>query len=177
MSGVVPVIASIVLKVTIVTAVALAGGRLARRSRAAVRHIMLAAAFATLLITPIASFVVPKVDVAVPIAAPSSAIPALVETDAALAVADAAVPITPVASRAPWPSWAQLTFGVWALGATLFLLPIGAGLWQVRALRRSALPSPRAQTIADAFTGRARVDVLHHERAAGPMTCGVVRPA
>lgn len=53
----------------------------------------------------------------------------------------------------------------------IFLLPMVVGLWQVRSLRRSALPW-RAR---DARLRQ--VDLLLHEHVAGPMTCGVVRPA
>ena len=41
------------VKVTVILALALAGARLARRSRAAVRHVLLAAGFAALLLLPL----------------------------------------------------------------------------------------------------------------------------
>src|SRR5580658_1425371 len=61
--------ASIVAKVTVITALALFAAWLARGSRAAVRHAFLAAAFGVTLLLPIASVLVPPVHVAVPVAA------------------------------------------------------------------------------------------------------------
>ena len=52
--------ASIVAKATVTTALALIAVRLARRSCAALRHALLAAAFAVLLALPVASIVAPK---------------------------------------------------------------------------------------------------------------------
>jgi hypothetical protein len=60
---------SIVAKATVTTAMSLVGVRLARRSRAAVRHALLAAAFGVLLALPLASIVVPPVRIAVPVVA------------------------------------------------------------------------------------------------------------
>ena len=69
----------------------------------------------------------------------------------------------------------------WFAGVALFLLPMVVGLWQVRSLRRSALPWPHGQSVAERLARDAgihrRVEVLLHEALPGPMTCGVVRPA
>ena len=59
--------ASIVAKATVIAAFGLMGARLARRSRAAVRHVLLAATFGVLLLLPVASLIVPPVRIAVPI--------------------------------------------------------------------------------------------------------------
>ena len=61
--------ASIVAKATVTAALGLIGTWLGRRSRAAVRHALLAAAFGVLLVLPIASVVAPPVRIAVPAAA------------------------------------------------------------------------------------------------------------
>ena len=87
----------------------------------------------------------------------------------------------PSRRSAPWPSWPTLVAGTWALGALLFLLPVIAGLSQVRALRRvgtAVAPRPGARRRARARDRRyARtVDVLLHESVPGPMTCGVISP-
>ena len=63
----------------------------------------------------------------------------------------------------------------------MFLLPIGVGLWQMRALRRVGQPWVHGQSVVrqlalDANVNR-RIDVLLHASMPGPMTCGVVRPA
>src|SRR6185436_13472354 len=70
---------SILVKVTIVTALALCAVRLARKTRAAVRHVTLTAAFALMAIVPIASLVVPVLRIEVPVRAivPSVQVPAV----------------------------------------------------------------------------------------------------
>jgi beta-lactamase regulating signal transducer with metallopeptidase domain len=68
----------------------------------------------------------------------------------------------------------------WAAGATLFLLPVVIGLWQIRLLPRSGLPWRHGQSVVDALAldlGIHRcVEVLLHEGLPGPMTSGVVHP-
>ena len=177
-------IASVLVKVTVVTAVALAGSRLARRARAAVRHVWLAAAFGVLLVLPIASLVVPAIGIPVPIAMPEEAasptpadIPPVAETTAATELSvRAAAP-----RRSLVPSWQTLAAGAWIAGTLLVLLPALGGLRQVRRLRRSAVAWRAGQDVvdriaADAGIGR-RVDLLLHEWMPGPMTCGVLHPA
>jgi uncharacterized protein (TIGR03435 family) len=69
----------------------------------------------------------------------------------------------------------------WIAGAVVFLLPVIAGLWQIRTLRRSALPWCDGQSIVDTLALESgisrRVPLLVHEHLPGPMTCGVVNPA
>ena len=59
---------SALVKVTVTAALGLIGARLARGSRAAVRHALLAAAFGVTLLLPIASVVVPPVHLGIPVA-------------------------------------------------------------------------------------------------------------
>jgi TonB family protein len=63
----------------------------------------------------------------------------------------------------------------------LFLLPVVMGLWQVRSLRRTALPWRHGQSVAERLALDAgihrRVEVLLHGTLPGPMTCGVAHPA
>ena len=61
-------VASMLIKVTVLIAAVLVGTRLARNSCAAVRHLLLAVAFAVLLILPAASIIAPPIRVALPIA-------------------------------------------------------------------------------------------------------------
>jgi uncharacterized protein (TIGR03435 family) len=71
--------------------------------------------------------------------------------------------------------------GAWIAGTVVFLLPIVFGLWQVRSLRRAALPWRHGRALVSALAAEANVrrdvDVLLHESVQGPMTCGVLRPA
>lgn len=175
---------SILLKVTATTMVALAVVRLARRRRAAFRHVLLAAAFAVLVVLPVAAVVAPAIRVAVPLAAHQAAATSDVEP-----VVDAAR-IAPSAGQAgggmpaggPTSSVSSATIllAVWIFGATMFVLPVLIGLWQVRALRRSALPWRHGLAVAEQMAREAgirrRVDVLLHESVPGPMTFGFVNP-
>jgi uncharacterized protein (TIGR03435 family) len=171
----------ILLKATVVMALALAGARLARGTRAAVRHVVLAASFAVLLILPIASISIPAFTVAVPISTgqlPATVVDVL-EVPRTASTVDAGVAVAP-AAKAPL-SWSSIALSIWAGGAALFLLPVVAGLSQVRSLRRIALPWPEGQPIVDRLAAaagiRRQVPVLLHESLSGPMTCGVTRPA
>jgi uncharacterized protein (TIGR03435 family) len=175
--------ASLLLKVTLTLGLALLLTRLAHRSRAAVRHVLLAAAFAVLLALPAASFIIPARDVEVRRApAASSAAPAaIVPFDIApspshtgiLAAAQAPVPL---AVTAP-----ALLATAWALGVLACLVPILAGVWQMRRLRRSGSPWRRGEALVRALSADARlyrrIRVLQHAAVPGPMTCGLLRPA
>jgi bla regulator protein BlaR1 len=183
MIGPMPLVA-LLAEVTAVTLLALAGARLTRRSRASVRHVVLAAAFAVLLALPVAALVAPVI--AIPIAVPAARGVVLANTDSivvdasAFATADAAANTAP-ASFPSRPSMLTVVVGAWAAGAALCLLPVLAGLWQLRSIRRSALPWRRGQTIVDPLALEAgirrRVVMLLHESVSGPMTCGAIVPA
>src|SRR5436190_16545522 len=131
--------ASILFKVTVILVTALAGARLARHSRAAVRHVLLAAAFVALLILPIASIVAPTVRVPVPAAVQQAMVPL-----AADPLQDAALPseqtggLSTAPIRSAWPSMFEWLALIWIGGAAMCLLPVVLGLRQVSSLRRSA---------------------------------------
>jgi len=176
---------SILLKATVILSLALAGARLARRSRASVRHVLLAAGFAALLALPIASLIAPPVPIIVP-AAVHQAIAlddSTIDLDAAASRTAATTRAgSPAASsRLELPSLTAFLIGGWVAGAVVFLLPIVIGLQQVRSIRRTALPWREARATVDALLAGANVrrpvDVLRHESLSGPMTCGVLRPA
>ena len=176
--------ASIVAKVTVTTALALIGAWLARRSRAAVRHALLAAAFGVLLALPIASIVTPPVRIAVPAGAPERIVPAsegAARAGSPVAPADASVGVMSVVSRSARLSPSALLLTGWIAGTALFLLPVVMGLWQVRSLRRSALPWRHGQSLVERLAFDAgfhrRIEVLLHEALPSPMTCGAVHPA
>ncbi len=176
--------ASIVAKVTLVMALTLVGVRLARKTRAAVRHALLAAAFAASLALPMASVLVRSVPVVeVPIVAgriaESTALPSLT------GFTPAAGPVSPVPGKQDMILSSRLSASVllltgWATGTVVFLMPVLFGLWQAHKLRRSGLPWQHGQSVvqqlgADANIHR-RVQVLLHEAVLGPGSCGVVRP-
>ena len=172
--------ASVVVKATVIVALGLAGAGLARGSRAAVRHAVLAVAFAALAALPMVMLGARPVRIALQMEA---------ATPVAVAPAAAAVSVAPVieapveATTEPAPSRLSLAdwlMAAWTAGAAVFLLPMMVGLWQVRRLRRTGLPWRHGQELAEelaAETGvRRRVEVLLHEELAGPMMCGTRRP-
>ena len=67
--------ATLFAKATLTLAVALAVTGLARRSRAAARHVLLVAAFAVLLVLPAASFMMPSQGVRLPATSAASSAP------------------------------------------------------------------------------------------------------
>jgi hypothetical protein len=115
--------ASILVKVTVTTALGLMGARLARRSRAAVRHAVLASSFAVLLVLPIASVVSPPVRIAVPPAAQVRPAPAAaVNAIPSAAPAQAGLSTAPAASPSADFPVSALLLAAWIAGAVLFLL-------------------------------------------------------
>lgn len=178
--------ASILAKASLAMALALIGVRLERRTRAAVRHVLLAAAFMVLLVLPIASMVAPSIQfeltrIDANIAGYPPAV-ARIEGPFPSQVVNA----TPSSARSTnsqslGVSWVALLTWAWAGGALMFLLPVIGGLVQMRRLRRFGLPWRRGhavvqQTAADARIHRI-VEVLLHESVPGPVTCGILRPA
>ena len=174
--------ASSVAKATFITALALVGAVLARSSRAAARHALLAAAFAVLLALPVISIVAAPIRIAVPVvtqATPLSA--AAVTAVSGHTPADAAAGAAPSTSRQSLLGPSTLLLAGWLAGVALFLLPMALGLSQVRSLRRSARVWPPGQPVVESLAREAgihrRIDVLLHDTLPGPMTCGVAHPA
>jgi TonB family protein len=162
-----PALATLV-KATFAVCLGLGGVVLARRERAAFRHMILAATFGVLLTLPVVSAVAPPIRIAVRMAQARYAPRAGTPNDASTARAVVPVsdgPATP--ARSPW-SLTEFLLAAWTVGAAVFLVPALVGLRQVRRLRRSGLPWREVDGC---------VDVLLHEELAGPMTCGVLDPA
>jgi uncharacterized protein (TIGR03435 family) len=177
--------ASIVAKATLVVTLGLMGAWLARGNRAAVRHVVLAASFAVLMVLPIASILVPPVRIAVPTVQQEWTAPPLferaIDTNQASAPTDQPAAVTSVISRWSWPSVSTLLLVGWFAGAALFLLRMIRGLRQVHSLRRLGIPWRHGESVVkrlalDAGIYR-RVEMLLHESLPAPVTCGVVHPA
>jgi uncharacterized protein (TIGR03435 family) len=170
---------TILIKVTIISALSLAGARLARRSRAALRHAVLAAAFGVMLVLPVASFIAPPVRIAVSVAQDRTEWPAATDPHSPIPPITRAQPavIARGSASAPLPLW----MWIWTAGTALALLPMLTGLWQIRTLRRSGRPWPYGQPVIQSLALDAgihrRVELLLHEHAPGPMACGMVHPA
>jgi uncharacterized protein (TIGR03435 family) len=172
----------LLVKATLILSLSLILYRLTRRTRAAARHVLLAAGFAVLCALPVASRLLPSRVVELPASAPPPA-PVLVVPVAAGDATLGANAAPPVASpSAHWPvvTIGTLLTGAWALGAIALIVPFLAGMWQARALRRTASPSSRPTAFARVLSSdagiRRRVDVLVHPSIRGPMTFGVFRP-
>jgi bla regulator protein blaR1 len=178
---------SLIAKATVVTALALGAGWLARRRRAAVRHLIFVAAFAVLALLPAATAVVPAVSVPVHI----RALPAAADTARAVPTNRAAKALmftvdrpseSQISSRT-WPALStfEMLAVTWFVGVICCLVPVAVGLWQIRRVRREGLPWRDVQLLTNELADRAglgsSVDVLVHEATAGPVTCGIVRPA
>ena len=175
--------ATLLVKATVTLAVALAVTGLARRSRAAARHVLLVAAFAVLLALPAASFVMPARGVTLPAPPAASSAPVT-----------AVVPV--VTSPSPTRLGAQesgdtfqidsgmtasaLLWTVWGAGALLCVLPVLAGTWHLRALRRSGSSCARGDALLRRLSPEAglrrSITVRVHESIPGPMTYGTLRP-
>ncbi len=177
---------SIAVKATVTMTLALLGAWLARGNRAALRHLLLAAGFAVLIALPFTSLVVPTFSVTVaipmPLPAPVPEIPAPTPGSSSAVDSIDAPPIVQSATPSrPWPSWPALAVAIWVLGVALFIAPVIAGLFQVRALRRASRPWPRGQRFVDQLAAdvglRRHVEMLQHDGLPGPVTCGIIRPA
>ncbi|HEY6989410.1 MAG TPA: M56 family metallopeptidase [Bryobacteraceae bacterium] len=175
----------IVVKVSLVWAVGLSATGLARKSRAALRHALLTAAFGVTLVLPIASIFAPPVRIALPIVEKTrTAPPPLMATPDTTRFAtriEASARFKRAAPHAASLSISALLIAGWIVGVILALLPMGVGLWEIRSMRRTGLPWLRGQALVEALAAELkihrRVEVLLHEKLPGPMTCGVIHPA
>jgi uncharacterized protein (TIGR03435 family) len=173
---------SILVKVTFMLALALAAVHAARRSRAAVRHVVLASVFGALFALPLAAIVTPTIRVPVMMPAPAQTVVLSLDEFEGRATPPINVGASPAAtSGVTWRRPAAALTGLWSIGALLFVLPVIVGLWQVRSLRRTGTPWPDGLSIVQRLAGDAAVQrplsVLLHDAVSGPMTCGAFRPA
>lgn len=170
---------ALILKSTIALAAGIMGATFARTSAASIRHAILAAAFFASLLVPVATLLLPAVMIAVPVAArpvvpapsPPTATPRVdrpltttTETESSMTISDTA-----------------LVTAFWAAGVIVFSLSFAAGVWELRRIRRTALPWLEGRSTMASLTERAgvtrSVDLVLHEDTDVPMTCGFRRPA
>ena len=180
----------LIAKATFVIAFAMFAGWLARRRRAAVRHLIFAAAFAVLALLPAATAVMPAVPFGVRFSSTSaiedtaSATPLNRTVEALETLTFAAGgPSESHSTSRSWPvlSTSTLLTTVWLAGVICCLVPVALGLWQIRRVRRHGLPWRDAQAMTNDLARdagiRRSIEVMVHEAIVGPMTCGVVRHA
>ena len=174
--------ASIVVKATLIAMLGLIGAWLARGSRAAVRHAVLAASFAVLLTLPVLALLIPPVRIAV---RQSPTVPSRVaetiDTVEFRGPTKAGSGTTPSLPQRSLPPLYDVLSAVWMAGAVFFLLRIMTGLRQVHLLRRSGLPWRHGQSIVQRLAQDAGINrhvaLLLHESLPAPVTCGVLHPA
>lgn len=175
---------AVLLKATLTTALVLGAVHTARRSRAALRHVLLVAAFGVLMALPVAAALAPAMTIAVPVTSVASQ--AIDVTASDVSEVPTVAPATDARGASPLaaapdgrlPSASTILVAAWVVGAVLTLVPVFIGLWQVAGLRRSGLPWLRGRgcVASLASAGMAgRVDVVLHEHVQGPMTCGAIR--
>ena len=171
---------AIVVKVTIILALGLATLPLARRARAAVRHLLMAATFGTVLVLPLFIGAVPAVTIRVPRAV-AERVATVVSNEASAALQSAnTVALEGDANGSTLSSVATFVRAVWVLGAIVLLILLAIDLRRLRMLRRGALAWPAQKDLVRSLVvtsgvGRS-VDVLLHEGVSAPLTCGLWRP-
>jgi bla regulator protein BlaR1 len=177
-------VTALLAKATLTLAVALALTGLARRSRAAARHVVLVAAFAVLLALPAASFVIPSRGVTLPaqtaaLSAPVSAI-APVMTSPSPAVVDAHESVDTFRIESTGVTASAILWAIWGAGMLLCVGPVLAGTWHLHSLRRSSSVCARGETLLHRLSAEAGIQrsvaVRVHESIPGPMTYGILRP-
>ena len=179
---------SLLVKATVVLALGLAVAAAARRARASVRHVWIAATLGSLALLPAVAVMVPDVTIQVPqryasLAPPAPAGPAMVTSEGrATVMTDAGgggASLENAASRVP--SWPAVVRGAWLAGAALTLGALTLSLVRVRRIRQHGLPRPDLRALTASLAREARVgrtiDVLEHEIVPAPLTCGFWRPA
>lgn len=171
---------SIVAKATAIVIAGLIAVRLASHARASVRHLLLAATFASLLALPLLLIAGPQATIDVPVALSPAASRSTVVVRPSVAVRPDAVAVQPTENRSSLPSGMALARMVWLAGAVLCLAPVPIVLWRLRRLRRTGLPWPNLQQQTHALAAergiRRPVELMRHEHVPGPITFGVLRP-
>jgi len=175
---------SILAKATLFLLLGLCAAWLTRRARASVRHLLLAATFATLIVLPALVLVGPAVSFEVPAIARNAtqalgAIQPLAEptsTSTSIATADR----TDRLRRSAMSSWPVIALTIWLAGTLLVMLSTAIDLWRLRRIVRNGLLWPalqqRVASLAEQAHLHRQVVVLRHEEVAAPFMCGLWRP-
>jgi ankyrin repeat protein/beta-lactamase regulating signal transducer with metallopeptidase domain len=176
---------SIIGKATLMLLIGLTATWVAKRARASVRHLLMAATFATLLALPLIVLVGPVVTIELPVsyADESNTVSALVPPSDTLMTPNSGSPTHRTQQTGRWsaPSWTAMARGAWIAGAMLLLVSLALDFWRLRRIRRDGLPWPELrepmQALAAECGVRRSVEFLLHEDIPAPLTCGVWQPA
>jgi hypothetical protein len=149
----------VIVKATLVCGAAFLLAHVCRRSRASVRHLLFALAFAALIAIPMTGAIVPALTVMLPAPAPS---PVASRSEVQVSM-PSSVPDGTAASNGPaivktssaWPLTIPQSLAVlWLMGVVVFLTPVVAGVWQVSRLRRTATPWPGGQEFVQSLASK-----------------------
>ena len=172
---------SILAKATAVAALGLIATRLAARTRASIRHLVLALTFGSLIALPAFMLAAPGVTVDVPVARTVAIAPLLsdVEPHTAAPVARSASS-TAAAPATRQVNWPLVIRAAWLAGVVLFSIPLLVLAWRLRHVHRTGIPSPELTTLAQSIAGDAGIaralHVIQHEEMQAPITFGIFRP-
>jgi beta-lactamase regulating signal transducer with metallopeptidase domain len=173
---------SILLKATCLLGLGLMAAWLARRKRASVRHVLLAATFATLLALPLLVVAGPAVSIEIPVTAAGDVVAASSPTaggaaGTAIAVDTDSAPASRESSR---PALSTLLLWVWLGGAGVLMISFTLDLWRIRCIARNGLPwielRGKVASLAAEAGVRQMATVVRHEDVAAPFMCGIWRP-
>jgi beta-lactamase regulating signal transducer with metallopeptidase domain len=170
---------ALLAKATLLLAAALIVTRLARHSRASVRHLVIASCFVALVALPLLLAAAPAMTIDVAVARTSAAV-----SPAAPAAAPARSPLavaTEIQRRVlPEVALADVLRTLWLAGTLLFLMPVAMVLWKLSTIRRTGLPVAwHRQALADLAASRGvtqPIELVEHEAVPAPMTFGLTRP-
>lgn len=168
---------TLLAKATILLLLGLAALAIASRQQASLRHLLLAATFAALIVLPLFVTLAPKAVIEVPI--PVTATAAIVVADIPPGTPIPPLPaiplVPPPAPESSISNWPKLFGALWIAGVLFSLAPVLLDLWRLRRLRRNGLPWPGLHQRAAGLD--VPVEVLLHEDIPAPLTCGILRPA
>jgi beta-lactamase regulating signal transducer with metallopeptidase domain len=174
---------SIFGKATVILLIGLASVMLSRRARASVRHLLLAATLAAVLVLPLIVWIGPEVIIGIPASQP---IESADIRPADPPVAPALLMIASLPNRATedaaWslPSWLTIVRLVWLAGALLLLVRLAVDLRRLYRICRGGRAWLERREIVQSLASesgiRRKVEVLLHEGIPGPLTCGLWRP-
>jgi beta-lactamase regulating signal transducer with metallopeptidase domain len=175
---------SMAIKGTVVAGIGLVAVTMVPRTRASVRHLILAGTFGALFTLPFALALVPEtVVITLPLATrqPSTSPVAPLDVDGR------AVPGSVLPDRSPGVAARrvltldELARWAWGTSALAILASLCAALWRLGRIRRAGVPFLAGRELLRSLAADARiarpVDLLIHEAVAAPLTMGVLRPA
>jgi beta-lactamase regulating signal transducer with metallopeptidase domain len=170
---------SLLAKATLLLAAALLVTRLARQSRASLRHLVIASCFVALIALPVLLAAAPAMTIDVPVS-PASAVVSETAPGAAPSRSPMAIATELPRQMLPDVAMADVLRAIWFAGTILFLTPVATVLWKLSMIRRTSLPVAwHRDALAQLAASRGvkkPVELVEHEAVPGPMTFGVNRP-